>query len=116
MGAFVDRYGAVRWTPHLGRRYPRDGACEVCGRTPAELAAEYAEDRNKHLGVLMFDHCHAHGWVRGLLCLGCNNDMVLFDKGLPAASSPRRTAYARNCPDCCYAATLLAAIQHSQGK
>lgn len=103
MGAFVDRYGAVRWTPHLGRRYPRDGACEVCGRTPVELAAEYAEDRNKHLGVLMFDHCHAHGWVRGMLCLGCNNAMVLYDKGSRRwrpGWQERYAAHAAACPGC----------------
>lgn len=119
---FIGRFGVVRWDRHMGRRYPRDGVCEICWRTTAEVAADFAgryppgDDRNAHLRALMFDHCHAHGWVRGLLCLGCNNDMVLYDKsvGRPRFAS-RCAAHARRCPDCarpsaallpcCYAVT-----------
>lgn len=27
----------------------------------------------------VIDHCHAHGWVRGVLCFSCNSKMGLVD-------------------------------------
>ena len=39
-GSFIERHGLVRWTREIGRHYPRDGSCEICGRTLAELAAD----------------------------------------------------------------------------
>ena len=68
---FIERHGLVRWTREIGRHYPRDGSCEICGRSTAELAADakalgYAP--KVWLARLMFDHCHKHLFVRGLLC------------------------------------------------
>jgi hypothetical protein len=31
---------------------------------------------------LVFDHCHAHGWVRGLVCVPCNNRLMHIETGL----------------------------------
>lgn len=41
-------------------------ACLICGHT----------DR------LINDHCHTHGWVRGALCMPCNQTMRYADVGL----------------------------------
>jgi hypothetical protein len=53
----------------------------------------------------MFDHCHVHGWVRGLACHDCNVLLGAADGGrLTAGDStwaPVVLAFRRNCPDCC---------------
>jgi hypothetical protein len=41
------------------------GVCAICGEPPAE-------DSGRVLGVLVVDHCHNDGHVRGLLCSTCN--------------------------------------------
>ena len=62
--------------------------CEVCA----------AVDR------LVVDHCHAHGWVRGTLCLSCNTRMAYVDRmvaPLPGAVPlVELLAYLTRCPDC----------------
>jgi len=104
---FMERHGLVRWWKDMGRRYPRDGSCEICGRDTAGLAADakalgYAP--KAWLARLMFDHCHVHLWVRGLLCLPCNTDMGVYDKSLRVRQGEERrslmTAHARKCPGC----------------
>lgn len=37
---------------------------------------------NKHSGKYAYDHCHAHGWVRGVLCHSCNNRMKAVDEAM----------------------------------
>jgi hypothetical protein len=53
---------------------------------------------------LMFDHCHVHGWVRGLACHDCNVLLGVADAGRLAAGdspwAPAVLAFRRNCPDC----------------
>jgi Recombination endonuclease VII len=99
---FIARFGLVQFTKHLGKRYPRDGLCEICGLTGAEVAAERWRDeipgdyRYPHMGKLQFDHCHDHGWVRGLLCLPCNNGA----ENQSGHIDPKIIAYRGNCPDC----------------
>jgi hypothetical protein len=41
------------------------GVCAICGEPPAE-------DSGRGHGVLVVDHCHTNGHVRGLLCATCN--------------------------------------------
>jgi len=36
----------------------------------------------------VIDHCHEHGWTRGVLCIGCNNRMARVDADLRIASPP----------------------------
>jgi hypothetical protein len=77
----------VRYGQH---RIPRRGtACETCGSTEARAVT---------------DHCHEHGWVRGLVCKRCNRLMALIDKRIaPRAESALLAALIalRNrCPDC----------------
>lgn len=63
---------------------------------------------------MVFDHCHAHLWIRGLVCDSCNRVMATIDKHfvMPAhaVGYDRRDAYVsyRNrCPDCVPVRTLL---------
>jgi hypothetical protein len=62
----------------------------TCGVCPATVA-------------LVTDHCHKHGWVRGVLCIRHNSRMALIDRGVaPSAVGDvgALVAYARHCPDC----------------
>lgn len=60
--------------------------------------------------MLVTDHCHQHGWVRGTLCQQCNFYMSNLDKGKPTIAGglsrlrERMLALAQHwlkCPDCC---------------
>lgn len=91
-GGFVVRSGFVQYSPYRLRKYSRDGLCEICGRPPSGKP------------ILLFDHCHRHGWVRGLICNWCNIQAgyVENDQSRRALSYflQRFPEYRRNCPDC----------------
>lgn len=56
---------------------PLDGsACEGCG-SPV---------------MLVHDHCHAHGWVRGIACMSCNQYLSIIDSGTRPAVTDARLA------------------------
>lgn len=54
--------------------------------------------------VLVREHCHAHGWIRGLTCQSCNNTIALAEnQGImpsSAAQAARIRSYLANCPGC----------------
>lgn len=59
--------------------------------------------------VLVFDHCHVHGWVRGIVCMACNNalgNQELRDVYLAkqrdggSAEAAAMLVYLVKCPDC----------------
>jgi len=91
---FIGRHGLVRYKPTLGRKYPRDGLCEVCNRPPTRAKP-----------ILLFDHCHLHGWVRGLVCSMCNDGLGFLENGrelknVYATLATRLAKFRLNCPDC----------------
>ncbi|MGN9787982.1 endonuclease domain-containing protein [Nonomuraea sp. ZG12] len=65
--------------------------CEVCG------GVDHPRVR---------DHCHAHGWIRGVLCNYCNGLMMAVDRGASPAPTYLRAPLAgylthwHKCPDC----------------
>lgn len=55
----------------------------------------------------VMDHCHEHGWTRGVLCMRCNALMASVDRRvMPSANRLTGTvpteaiAHAHRCPDC----------------
>ena len=89
---FVVRHGLVQYRPSQLRKYSRDGLCEVCDRAP----------RGKP--ILLFDHCHAHGWIRGLVCNWCNDEIGFYENGREPSLGyrylDRILKFLRNCPGC----------------
>lgn len=79
-------------TLYQAGRMPRAvGSCLICGNTER----------------LVHDHCHAHGWVRGILCASCNSGMAVADDGrLPDAwiarigSEEAIHAHRKRCHEC----------------
>jgi hypothetical protein len=122
MGRFIEEHGLTQYNP--GRRFDRGGACEIEGcvslRARLRDAAGTREETHRRLGLsldtshdvstridspLYVDHCHEHGWVRGLICAGCNSAMRFVDKHqclpryMPALREEFRRHY-NQCPDC----------------
>lgn len=62
----------------------RDETCVLCGSRRTDLVV---------------DHCHQHGYARGLLCASCNGRLAVLDAGT-AAPTPREAFYLGNCPEC----------------
>lgn len=76
--------------------YADTALCEIkdCANT-----GEYGD-------VFVFDHCHAHGWIRGLVCTSHNVRLGHIDSvrkipgvQLSLAGTSYRT-YLNNCPEC----------------
>ena len=67
---------------------PPGAACEACGKT----------------GQLTRDHCHGHGWVRGIVCMSCNKYLESIDRRVApkigAALLTALLALQHRCPDC----------------
>lgn len=51
-------------------RDAQGGGCAICGR---------AEGWKANAGMLVVDHCHSTGRVRGLLCPSCNRGLGQFE-------------------------------------
>ena len=82
---FIERHGLIKYGQARWRRLPCPRWCEIC-RSTAHVA--YG-----------FDHCHVHGWVRGILCGPCNTQMQGVDAGKIPLASPY-VEHWRRCPDC----------------
>lgn len=77
----------VKYGEHL--KVPPGASCDTCGSTDKRIITE---------------HCHAHGWVRGLACGTCNHLMSVIDRRIaPKAEAVLLNALIalwRRCPDC----------------
>lgn len=62
----------------------QDIPCQICGTVTVQP---------------IIDHCHVHGWTRGVLCVLCNSVMARVDADLSTAHA-RELFYRDNCPDC----------------
>lgn len=57
-------------------------------------------------GELVFDHCHRHGWVRGMLCnahnvkVGRLEAVMRIDGIVIDVTGTSYGAFLANCPDC----------------
>lgn len=77
----------MQYTPG-GRYFPPGITCAACGTQ--KVSAK--------------DHCHEHGWVRGIVCGSCNRQLGFVDRGIaPRVAGELLAALlaVRNrCPDC----------------
>ena len=90
---FVARHGLVQYRPSQLRKYSRDGVCEICGYPPSGKP------------MLVFDHCHEHGWIRGLICNYCNDQVGWIENRWTNYEVYEHVVlrfpkWRRNCPDC----------------
>lgn len=89
--SFIERHGYVKYHHNLRREYPCAGPCEI--------SASCYTDR------FVFDHCHIHNWVRGIICAGCNVLMgSMIDRHVHEASLNKRylklLTHFNRCPEC----------------
>ncbi|MER6235941.1 endonuclease domain-containing protein [Streptomyces clavifer] len=79
-----------------GREPARTYPCAMVGHgtrcTPRDLAAT---------NTMVWDHCHAHGYIRGPLCAQHNLRMRQYDSGWQRYTEDAGfIEYARRCPGC----------------
>lgn len=93
---FVGKYGHVE--------YRKVMAPEKRAVRAQILAASMCEVSRRHGAAQVFDHCHAHSWVRAVVCSSCNVKLGQLDavRNLPGiAIVPGETGFGRiimNCP------------------
>ena len=87
---FIVTHGYIQYGAQKG--LTRGSECEICNVT----------ERTD----IVFDHCHAHGWIRGRVCQPCNLMLVMAETGTVIV--PRQAGHLANCPDCPDASAWLA--------
>ncbi|MFD0902310.1 endonuclease domain-containing protein [Actinomadura sediminis] len=109
MKRFVETNGSIQYSvikskpQHWRLAYWVDATCEV---KDCDAAGLY--------GGLVFDHCHAHGWIRAVVCPRHNMrlgviDALVREDGMDF-SQTRYGPILTNCPDC---STTVAASRHT---
>jgi hypothetical protein len=80
------KYSDVKIGLRTGVIRKPEGPCEIrqcdscgCGKTNCDISH----------GVFVYDHCHIHGYVRGVICASCNRKMFRFDKYMAARNFTR---------------------------
>lgn len=68
----------------------RAGECSACTRQASQMVV---------------DHCHTHGWVRGIVCRSCNSHMASIDvrrapDRIEGVSVAELLRHAAQCPEC----------------
>ena len=87
---FIVTYGYIRYGSNSRPGLPRTGSCELCNTAQP----------------LVFDHCHAHGWIRGRTCQPCNLMLPFAEAG--DVVTALQAGHLANCPDCPGVADWLA--------
>lgn len=98
---FIERIGEMQYNMVMRKEvawrmgYAADAVCEMTGCT---ASGPYPQ--------LVFDHCHRHGWVRGMLCNSCNvkvgriESVMLIEGIVMNVSGTSYASFLANCPDC----------------
>jgi len=106
MSTFIERHGHIKYPVH---GYLTSGPCEIprCEEYRARLDAigeQWTRDLNERFGThyqnasktptYYLDHCHIHGWVRGVICGTCNVLMGWYDRDGKITVYDERPQYA----------------------
>lgn len=62
----------ISYKEYLGLHEDQEGLCKICRKVG------FLMNKERHKLLLVVDHCHATGKVRGLLCHNCNRALGLF--------------------------------------
>ncbi len=95
--SFIERFGHVDYRTVV--RQPAHWKVSCLDESCCEM-----EGCRSRSTVYVFDHCHRHGWVRGVLCNGCNVKLGYLESvmSIPGVTVDLgNTAYGRflaNCP------------------
>jgi hypothetical protein len=65
--------GALEWLEIYTKQ---NGVCAICG------SKGFVMNKDRHKRLLVIDHCHDTGKVRGLLCHQCNQGIGMFKENL----------------------------------
>ncbi len=65
--------GALDWLDIYSKQ---NGVCAICG------SKGFVLNKDRHKRLLVIDHCHETGKVRGLLCHQCNQGIGMFKENL----------------------------------
>lgn len=111
MVRFIDEHGLVQYRPAM--HYSRIGSCEISGCSALRVSFADHQGRSarswkvsdRESSPLNLDHCHVHGWIRGLVCASCNSVIRHLDNRgyLLRYRVTLREAYRAHlnqCPDC----------------
>lgn len=99
------RYSQVRALRRAGIMTAAAGPCEIAG-CDADRQARIAR-HGPEPARYVYDHCHAHDHIRGVICVGCNPVMALVDARVLVTGPiytrqrwPALLAHWVRCPDC----------------
>lgn len=67
-------YG-ISWEEYILMHHLQNGVCKICGGKGFKM-------QETHQVLLVVDHCHESGKVRGLLCHNCNRGLGLFQDSI----------------------------------
>lgn len=71
---------------------------------PKAQAGDACSVCNEITDLPVVDHCHEHGWARGVVCPSCNQAMAAIDRRRGISKAPERLValikHFSHCPDC----------------
>ena len=99
---FTERMGSMRYIDVMRKQ----AAWRIAYVIGTECEVDGCGKRGLYGSVLVFDHCHEHGWVRGLVCTRHNAMLAHIDAvrkisgALVDFSGTSYSALLASCPDC----------------